>query len=244
MSIKVDLLTKGLGCLDAALRRVLPGPCGFCLAPPLPGAPWCAACFVALPWNRSACVHCAEPLPEAATALCGRCLKQPPAFARSRVGLRYEGEIAALMQRFKFMGEPRAGTLLVSLMQASLAVLDEERRPQALLALPRHPRRARERGFDPAIWLTQQLSDRLGIPLVAAQRLRHTPTQRGLDRQARRRNLRGAFSVTAALPARVAVVDDIMTTGASLDALARACLVAGAEEVEAWAVARTPLSRV
>lgn len=234
--------TKGVAKVDHVLRRALPGPCAFCLAPALPGEPWCAACFAALPWNHSACVQCAQPQPEAVPGVCGRCLRHPPPFVCSRVGLCYEGEVAALMQRFKFLAEPRAGTVLVTLMQESLAGLERSELPQALLALPRHTDRARERGFDQAEWLTTRLARQLALPCFTARRVRQTPTQRGLDRQARRRNLRGAFIVDAPLPARVAVIDDIMTTGASLAALAEACQVAGAEEVEAWAVARTPLA--
>lgn len=235
------MLIEGLGSINAMLRDTLPGPCTFCLAQTLPGEPWCAACFAALPWNRSACMQCAQPQPEAVPGVCGRCLRHPPPFVRSRVGLRYEGEVAALMQRFKFLAEPRAGTVLVTLLQCSLAGLERDRLPQAVLALPRHASRARERGFDQAEWLTTRLARQLALPCVTARRIRQTPTQRGLDRQARQRNLRGAFVVDTRLPSRVAVVDDIMTTGASLEALAKACLAAGAEEVEAWAVARTPL---
>ncbi|MCA1768746.1 MAG: ComF family protein, partial [Halomonas sp.] len=81
----------------------------------------------------------------------------------------------------------------------------------------------------------------LEVPLVRARRRRNTPTQRGLGREERRRNLSGAFVIDAALPPRVVLVDDVMTTGATLDALAVACRAAGAEQVEAWAIARTPL---
>lgn len=234
--------TKSFSKVDYALRRALPGSCTFCLASTAVGSAWCTACFEALPWNRHACERCAQPLPDAVPGTCGRCLKQPPAFMRSRVGLRYEGEVAALMQRFKFSAAPRAGTVLVTLMQKTLTGLERDRLPQALLALPRHASRARERGFDQAEWLTTRLARQLDLPCLAARRRRRTPTQRGLDRRARQRNLRDAFIVDMTLPPHVAVVDDIMTTGASLDALAQACLAAGAERVEAWAVARTPLS--
>ncbi|AXY40849.1 ComF family protein [Halomonas sp. JS92-SW72] len=76
---------------------------------------------------------------------------------------------------------------------------------------------------------------------MQARRCRDTPSQRGLDRDERRRNLNRAFVIEAALPPRVALLDDVMTTGATLEALASACRAAGAREVEAWAVARTPL---
>ncbi|WP_240464702.1 ComF family protein [Modicisalibacter sp. 'Wilcox'] len=228
--------------VDRGLRTTLPGGCAFCLGPCPPQAPWCEACLAALPWNRPACRRCAEPLPPGAPDWCGRCLSSPPAFDGARVGLRYESEVAALLQRFKFAADPRAGTLLVALMARELATLDAAERPELLIALPRHRRRAREAGLDTGPWLTARLARTLGLPWYTPQRRRDTPTQRGLDRRARRRNLRDAFVVGRELPARVALVDDVMTTGASLGALAEVCREAGAQHVEAWAAARTPLA--
>nr|WP_227368657.1 ComF family protein [Halomonas sp. M20] len=227
---------------DLGLKHLLPGHCAFCLALPMSGQPWCDECFRALPWNHHACHQCAEPFSGDAYSLCGHCLKQPPAYDSARVGLRYEGEVALLIQRFKFNADPRAGALLVDLMHAGLQRLLPHELPQALIAVPRHPLRAREFGFDQALWITQHLARRLEIHCLVARRARRTPTQRGLDRSARLRNVQDAFAIDVALPAHVAVVDDIMTTGASLDGLAKACSIAGASRVEAWAAARTPLT--
>ncbi|WP_245888681.1 ComF family protein [Halomonas denitrificans] len=227
--------------VDGWLRRALPGRCVFCLAPLPDEAPWCVACFAGLPWNRPACDGCGEPQPPAQAGLrCGRCLRRPPAFDRAKVPLRYADEVAGLVQRFKFDASPRAGSLLLELLVAGLTP-DERAWPEALVAVPLHPRRARERGFDQARWLARRLARRLDRPLVRAVRLRDTPSQRGLDRGERRANLRAAFGVPAGLPGRVALVDDVMTTGATLEALAVACRRAGAREVVAWSVARTPL---
>lgn len=223
------------------LRRTLPGRCAFCLGRCLPSAPWCGACLAALPWNRHACAQCAEPLPETAPRYCGHCLRRPPGFAVARIGLRYEDEVALLLQRFKFGFDPRAGNVLLSLMNESLTGLEQEQLPDLLVALPRHVQRAREQGFDPGPWLAERLAARLELPWCQPRRLRETPSQRGLDRVARRRNLSGAFALDIELPARVALIDDVMTTGASLDALAVTCRAAGASHIEAWAVARTPL---
>lgn len=228
--------------LDLGLRRALPGRCSFCLAPAVQERPWCEACFESLPWNLPACPSCAEPQPMGSHAdrLCGHCLTRPLAIVRSRVPLRYEGEVAQLMQRFKFHASPRAGNVLLELLELGLPP-HALAWPEALIPVPLHPRRARERGFDQADWLTKRLAARHGLRLQRAKRRHHTPSQRGLDRVERFRNLRDAFVIPAELPARVALLDDVMTTGATLDALARACLAAGAREVEAWAVARTPL---
>ncbi|TDO16566.1 ComF family protein [Halomonas ventosae] len=229
--------------VDGWLAQALPGRCVFCLAALPSEHPWCEACFTELPWNLPACPVCAEPQPGAARGRrCGHCLRRPPAFDRAWVPLYYDAEVASLVQRFKFDASPRAGRVLLELMVVGLPPAARSW-PEALVPVPLHPRRARERGFDQARWLAARLGRELGRPLARAQRERDTRTQRGLDRGERRRNLRGAFGLPAGLPRRVALVDDVMTTGATFDTLAMACRQAGAEEVQAWAVARTPPGR-
>ncbi|MDR5907329.1 ComF family protein [Franzmannia qiaohouensis] len=234
------LSTRWLVRVDQMLRGALPGRCHFCRGPAAPDAPWCEACLVALPWNLPACPRCAEPLPPLSPSglACGACLSQPPSFVRARVALCYREEVALLVQGFKFSASPRAGAVLLALLEHQLR--SAEQLPEALVAVPLHPRRARERGFDQVAWLAERLARRLGLPLVKAQRLRHTPSQVGLSRKARRHNLKGAFSVEQTLPAHVAILDDIVTTGATCEALARACQARGATLIEIWAVARTP----
>ncbi|GED21821.1 ComF family protein [Halomonas halmophila] len=225
--------------VDEWLRRALPGRCAFCLAATHGTLPWCQTCHLELPWNLPACPLCAEPQAgQGRGRPCGHCLRRQPAFAAARVPLRYLDELADLVRRFKFQASPRAGSVLLGLL---VEALETAPRPDGLVAVPLHRRRARERGFDQAQWLARRLAVRLEIPLYTARRLRDTPSQRGLDRQHRRRNLRAAFGVESDLPERVALLDDVMTTGATFDALARACQQAGAQRVEAWAVARTPL---
>ncbi|MFC3286339.1 ComF family protein [Litchfieldella rifensis] len=246
---EVTLSTKIMMRVDSLLRHALPGHCAFCLGTAERGAPWCEPCLMALPWNLPACPRCAEPMAAGVIEVanvCGACLRHPPSFARARVPLRYQGDVAILVQRFKFSASPRAGTLLLTLLETALrSELDQPvdsgtAWPQALVSVPLHFRRARQRGFDQADWLTRRLARHLGVPCHGARRLRMTPTQRGLKREERQANLRHAFEVRGPLPSRVALVDDVMTTGATLEALAQACLAAGADEVEAWAVARTP----
>lgn len=152
--------------------------------------------------------------------------------------MRYDDEVARLVQQFKFAASPRAGAVLLALLERQVA--EVETLPEALVAVPLHRRRARERGFDQVRWLAERLSMRLGIPLSRANRRRDTPSQVGLSHRVRRANLSGAFTVEEGLPMHIALLDDVMTTGATLEALAVACRKAGAERIDIWAVARTP----
>ncbi|MGJ4728872.1 ComF family protein, partial [Luteimonas sp. SDU101] len=134
-----------------------------------------------------------------------------------------------------------AGRLLSEPMAARFAALDP---PDALLPVPLHRSRLRQRGYDQALELARPLAAALRLPLLTGvlQRQRATRAQSELDAGARRRNLRGAFAVGAgmALPAHVVLVDDVMTTGATLHAAARALRKAGVARVDAWVCARVP----
>ena len=113
----------------------------------------------------------------------------------------------------------------------------------AVVPVPLHPRRLRARGFNPACVLARALARERGIRLdpVALRRVRDTPSQTGLDRRARRRNVRGAFVARSRVPPRVWLVDDVVTTGSTLGEAARALHRAGARSVVGICAARTPL---
>ena len=116
--------------------------------------------------------------------------------------------------------------------------------PQALLVVPLHKNRLRQRGYNQALELARPMARALAMPLCldALRRVRSTHAQTELDAHARRRNVRGAFALLdgAALPAHVAVLDDVMTTGATLAECARVLKRAGVQTVDAWALARAP----
>lgn len=119
--------------------------------------------------------------------------------------------------------------------------LQQHKPPDALVAMPLHPLRLRERGYNQSALLAQHLSQRTGIPMLrgACQRIRHTPTQTGLPVAARLANLRGAFSCTHAVNGlHIGIIDDVMTSGSSLEHLARTLQQAGATSVDCWVLAR------
>jgi ComF family protein len=178
-------------------------------------------------------------------ASCGRCLKKPPPLDRVHATFRYGFPVDRLLPRFKFHHDLAAGRELAEAMQAELAdamPIDAER-PQALIAVPLHPKRLRQRGYNQALELARPLAKAFAIPLLhdGLHRIRDIAPQIGLGALARRRNPRGAFAVgNDSLPSHVALVDDVMTTGATLHECAHVLKRAGVQHVDAWVAARVP----
>ncbi|MGO3700912.1 MULTISPECIES: ComF family protein [Halomonas] len=219
------------------LQKALPGYCAFCLMPAGQGLGWCQTCFTELPWNVSSCEQCAEPLDHPTQRRCGHCLLDPPLVTHAHAALLFQASIKELLHDFKFKASPRAGMLLVELMLASIP--DDP--GTALVAVPMHRKRARERGFNQARWLAEQLAKRTGLVVLEAQCNKLVASQRSLNRHERAANLHGAFSIKAPLPAHITLIDDVITTGATINALANVAQQAGATRIDSWAVARTPL---
>ena len=229
------------------LRRLqhwlLPLRCLLCQAPGADGLDLCRACAHELPRNRSCCVRCALPLPTS-VALCGRCQRRPPAWESAWAPFRYGWPLDRLESRYKFGGDLAAGRVLASLWQ-------REAWPQALpgllLPVPLHPQRLRQRGYNQALELARPLARAMGVPLARdlLQRTRATHAQTGLDARDRRGNVRGAFALRSGegLPGHVAILDDVMTTGATLADCTRVLKRAGVARVDVWALARAPAPR-
>lgn len=218
--------------LGAAL---LPPRCLLCGEPGTASLDLCAACHQALPRNQPACVRCALPL--AAAGTCGACLHRPPLLATVRAAFVYTAPLDRLLPRYKFRGDLAAGRLLARLMLAEVAGCDP---PQALVPVPLHRARLRQRGYNQSLELARPVARALRLPLChALVRARPTLPQAGLPAAQRRANVRGAFAPVADLSgARVALVDDVMTSGATADAAAASLRAAGAASVEVWVVAR------
>lgn len=214
--------------------------CLLCGEPGSTGRDLCAACARGLPWSLDACRRCALPLPAGTgkQLLCGQCQQEQSPLQEVRASFLYGAPVDGLLRRFKFHQDLAAGRLLSQLM---LSQQGEGPRPQALVPLPLHCSRLRQRGYDQALELARPLARALQLPLCTAlRRTRATRAQSELDAAARKRNVRAAFSAIGPLPAHVTLVDDVMTTGATLQAAASALRKAGAERVDAWVCARVP----
>lgn len=234
MSNRVGVLLNS--CRNIVRSRVAQS-CLLCAARSHAGL-LCPACADDLPrLAPERCPSCAAPTPGG--VVCGACLKRPPAFDAATAVYRYGFPVDVLVQRLKYAGQ----TVIADFLAQQLAeILAGSVRPDLILAMPLHSRRLRERGYNQAALLAGHLARRLGVAFApaACRRERDTPPQVDLPLKDRRKNIKGAFVCAADLTGkRVALVDDVMTSGASLDELARVVKRAGAVEVSAWVVART-----
>ena len=195
---------------------------------------------VQMPWLELRCQGCGVALDM--PGLCGRCLAEPPPYLGVYAPWHYAFPIDRMIQRYKFHAALALGPVLArGLAEALRAERDADQPwPDGLVPVPCHRQRIRQRGFDHVGMLAADLAAELNLSLARGllQRRRHTAPQTGMTKSQRRDNLRGAFAVNGQLPKRVALLDDVVTTGATVDACTRVLLAAGAETVEVWALAR------
>ncbi|WP_170799549.1 ComF family protein [Stutzerimonas stutzeri] len=210
------------------------------------GQPLCSPCEADLPWLDGRCTVCAVPLPSRGL-VCGECLKRPPSYDHVEVPWRFAFPVDALITRFKHQARWPYGRLLGERLAHHLehAFADGLPRPDLLLPVPLARRRLRQRGFNQAQMLADWLSRPLGIATDARvlDRVLDTLAQQQLDAAARCRNLRQAFAIATGADVKgrhLALVDDVLTTGATAEALARLLKRAGAERVDVYCLARTP----
>lgn len=229
--------------VNSAWYRIVANHCLLCgLRAP---ADLCAACAAELPHVRACCPRCGLPLPVARP--CGACLEDPPPYRHCIAPLLYQAPVSQLIARFKYGGQLPCGRLLSELLLRCLR--DAPPQPVDMVApVPLHWRRRWQRGFNQAEVIGDTLARALGLPLCVdlLRRTRPTPPQQGLDAEQRGSNLRGAFATGRGRHDRrlrdqhVALVDDVVTTGATAAEIARVLLAAGAASVQVWCLARTP----
>ncbi|NBF13043.1 ComF family protein [Pseudomonas sp. Fl4BN1] len=219
--------------------------CLLCDEPSDSALALCTPCMDELPWLNAQCSVCALPLP-ASDLTCGQCLQQPPAFHQVVAPWHYDFPVDSLISRFKHHAKWPFGRLMAELLCQLLHFRFDEGlpRPDCLLPVPLSRQRLRQRGFNQAGMLARWLGEQLQLTVEPHLLLRpqDTPAQQGLDARARHRNLRQAFALAgdASVAGRhLALVDDVLTTGATAQALARLLINAGARQVDVYCLART-----
>ena len=229
--------------VDSLIAGIAPWRCILCKGPGA-GIDLCRGCLRDLPWLAHVCALCGIPLPPD-QAVCGRCLLARPDVDYFVAALAYEYPLDRLISALKFKRHLYVarllGELLTLRLQEAFKVQDVPQ-PEWIVPVPLHPRREAQRSFNQAAEIARRVAANFSIPMrrTIITRVKNTPAQSGLSRQARQSNIRGAFKLqTDVRGRRLAIVDDVVTTGATTGQLARVCKVAGASEVQIWVVART-----
>ncbi len=224
-------------CLNLGQGWLFPAACLLCAQSIPLNRDFCAGCARALPYVQNACPGCAAAM--TTRGLCGRCQHAPPAYAQTTAVFRYAPPIDGLIQGLKYAGKLTNARVLGELMAAKMKAASP--RPDLIMPVPLHRLRLRERGYNQSLELARLIARRLALPLDyrAIKRVRATSPQTGLSLKERARNVRGAFAVTRSLSGLyIALVDDVMTTGHTVNAVAACLRKAGAARVDVWLTAR------
>lgn len=192
-------------------------------------------------WTRpnAVCPQCCEP--SANAQRCGACLTNPPAFVQTQVGFYFDKELVDLIHGLKYQNKLAyariLGECLAERIQPGLV--------EAMIEVPLHSKRYRNRGYNQAELIAESLSKALSIPLIkhSVKRIKDTPSQTHLNAKQRRNNLKGAFEVDSEKLSglsHIAIVDDVITTGATMQSLAEIIkLDTDVKTIQAWSVAKT-----
>ena len=224
--------------LKTAQLKIFPASCFICNQAGHNSLDLCADCLQDLTPLEQCCSICSIEL-TTQHSICGRCLQNAPGFDRVEAPYRYQGSTQLLIQQLKFQSKHCCAKIIGTLMARHLKPLNKT--PDALIAVPLHKKRMIERGFNQSELIAQHLHQQLNIPLLKqhAKRLRNTANQSSLHADERRKNIRNAFSYRNSNKVHsVAIIDDVVTTGATANELAKTLKQAGVKKVEIWAFAR------
>lgn len=234
-------MNKVYNWLNIIQEALLPPTCILCGNPGFNGLDICQPCHLRLPRNTLCCPKCAESFTAAIAVLplCGRCLHETPTFDVTYAPFTHHEEIRHLITGLKFGAQFKNARLLGALLAE--AIDNKVEIPDCIIPVPLHKARYHERGFNQALEIARTVSQKLHIPINPNCCVRHkdTPHQTGLTAKKRRQNLRRAFSVNKpVLTSHIAILDDVMTTGATANELATALKHAGVSRVDVWVCAR------
>jgi ComF family protein len=216
---------------------ILPKHCLLCNLPSHSGIELCNDCIDNLPKNLKACHYCG--IPSQTNSHCISCNSYKTPFKRTLAPYLYDAGIKHLIGALKFRQNLVTAELLANLfisetMQSNISA-------DYLLPVPAHKHRLKERGFNQAHEISKALAKKLNIPILTAiQKKKHTTPQSLLSAKQRQTNLKNAFSLTGSIPiSRIAIIDDVITTGSTMNEIAHLLQETGVSHIEAWAIART-----
>ncbi|MBL4712689.1 MAG: ComF family protein [Gammaproteobacteria bacterium] len=208
----------------------------------------CASCYLSQPFNTVCCVRCALPLADESndSNLCGRCITKLPAYDYAHSIFRYEDDVIGLVHQLKFSEKityaRSFGEMLLTVFESNEHLKKES--PDCLLPVPLHSSRLRQRGFNQSIEISRVISKKLRIPIEhdAIIRQRKTTSQTGLNAKQRRINIKGAFVMAGSIQHKhVLIIDDVVTTGSTVNELAILLKKNNVERVGVLSIARAPL---
>lgn len=211
------------------------------------GMDLCSHCQYELPRLQHSCTICALPLPtHSHSPQCGHCMISPPPFSKTVAGWYYQAPVDQLISSFKYSRKINHALVLATLFSPIVQqAYSHSPYPDIIIPTPLHWLRRWRRGFNQSELLANWLAKSLSLPMARyLKRSRATPAQQSLSAQQRKLNLKNAFSLNSAAQARIAgktiaVVDDVMTTGATATTISQTLLKSGAKEVHIWCLART-----
>lgn len=199
----------------------------------------CENCMRELPWHtQSQCSQCGL-ISDGRT--CGSCLAAPPSFDNTTALFTYNFPLDRLLQQYKYRESLQLANMFATMLHEKLRITKSEK-IDLIIPMPMHAKRLQERGFNQALEIAKTVAKLTNVKIdyTACQRIKLTPPQASLPLKERSKNIRGVFECQKDLTGlNIAVIDDVMTTGASLDELAKTLKKAGATHVECWVIART-----
>lgn len=220
-------------------------PCVLCLTMHNTQQLLCEQCVDNLPWIKRACVGCGLPLAQGKIGdRCGPCLIMPLPFDAVKTLFEYQWPCDQFIAQIKFKQKLEFVNLLAELMASRFGTQSDDY-PSCLIPVPLHPARLKERGFNQAYVLAKRIGQKLNIPVAWDQvkKVKRTRAQSSLSLDERVANLKNVFEVNVPFPEKfklkVAIIDDVMTSGETVSALTRALKAAGVNQVEIWCCCRT-----
>ncbi len=229
----------GYNWLNIIQNYLLPPTCVLCGHDGFLHRDLCEYCYRDLARNSTYCSICARPLATTLDGLiCGECLRLKPAFDKTTAPFLYQDAMQLLITQLKFGGDFKNARILGQLLAEQI---DKDNLPELILPVPLHPQRFRQRGFNQALEIARIIAKELSLPIdfYSCKRTRPTEQQSQLTAKKRRQNIKHAFSVVKPLTAKhIAILDDVMTTGATADELAKVLKKQGVDRVELWVCAR------